>query len=107
MPSLVATIYLGRAVRNDSVAIAAVPAGMIAPAGVERAPNSLAIPRRFCEWRRTQDNVDEDITHVWASRLCERCSGNALSREGLGYGPGRRERQPARNRAATQRSGES
>ena len=49
MSSIGGTIYLGLDVHKDSVTIAVLPEGAIAPTRVERLPNDLAKLRRFCE----------------------------------------------------------
>ncbi|MDQ8165734.1 MAG: IS110 family transposase [Gemmatimonadota bacterium] len=49
MSSIDGTIYLGLDVHKDSVTIAVLPAGAVAPTRVERLPNDLAKLRRFCE----------------------------------------------------------
>jgi transposase len=51
------TIYLGLDVHKDSITIAVLPAGAIAPTRVERLPNDLAKLRRFCERLRAQGEV--------------------------------------------------
>jgi transposase len=57
MSSIVGTIYLGLDVHKDSVTIAVLPDGAIAPTRVERLPNDLAKLRRFCERLRDQGEV--------------------------------------------------
>lgn len=42
-------IYLGLDVHKDSITIAVLPAGAVAPTRVERLPNDLTKRRRFCE----------------------------------------------------------
>ena len=57
MSSAATTIYLGLDVHKESVTIAVLPGGAMAPTRVERLPNDLAKVRRFCERLRAQGEV--------------------------------------------------
>jgi transposase len=52
--SSAATIYLGLDVHKESVTIAVLPSGALAPTRVEKLPNDLAKIRRFCERLATE-----------------------------------------------------
>lgn len=55
--SSAATIYLGLDVHKESVTIAVLPSGALAPTRVDKLPNDLAKIRRFCERQASQGTV--------------------------------------------------
>ncbi len=55
--SSAATIYLGLDVHKESVTIAVLPGGALAPTRVEKLPNDLAKIRRFCERQAREGTV--------------------------------------------------
>ena len=55
--SSTAIIYLGLDVHKESVTLAVLRGGAMAPTRVERLPNDLAKLKRFCERLRTQGEV--------------------------------------------------
>ncbi|MBA4072157.1 MAG: hypothetical protein C0497_10030 [Gemmatimonas sp.] len=55
--SSAATIYLGLDGHKDSVTIAVLPSGALAPTRVDKLPNDLAKLRRFCERQASHGTV--------------------------------------------------
>ena len=55
--SSAATIYLGLDVHKDSVTIAVLPSGAVAPTRVDKLPNDLTKLRRFCERQASRGTV--------------------------------------------------